>query len=80
MKFRALEKGFVGYRVYPGDEFDADEGFKASWAEPVEAASPALPADPEVSDSASGDVGDEVEPEKPDKPSTRKKTVPSKKG
>lgn len=40
MRFRATKKGFMTTRIYPGDEFEAPEGFKASWAEPVEEKKP----------------------------------------
>jgi hypothetical protein len=32
--------GFINSRIRPGEIFDADEGFTAKWAEPVDAAKP----------------------------------------
>lgn len=52
MKFRAIEMGvLVSGRVYPGQEFEADEDFSASWAEPVDAVAVVEEAEPEESPS-----------------------------
>jgi hypothetical protein len=37
MKFKAKAEGFVGRRIREGEEFDAPDTFKATWAEPVAA-------------------------------------------
>ena len=35
MKYKATKKGFMGSRIRPGEIFEAAEGLKMSWAEPV---------------------------------------------
>ena len=76
MRFKAIKLGFMGSRLRPGDEFDAPEGFKASWAEPVDESAVEVSAEPE------GKVGGEVpdEPDAPDRPKRRKKVVHEEKG
>ena len=36
MKYKATKVGFMGSRIRPGEIFEAAEGIKISWAEPVE--------------------------------------------
>lgn len=43
MKVKATKPGFYGSRRRVGDVFEANDGAKASWFEPVEAAEAAKP-------------------------------------
>lgn len=36
MRLKAVKPGFYIHRIKPGDEFEAPEGFSASWAKPCE--------------------------------------------